>query len=259
MIFSFFNKHKLLVKRKKQLFTYSPYYWFNFLIYNKFITILISKKHIITQKTYIYSFFYNSIDIFNNNKYKSVNLYKNKFIHLFHFINLNRYNDYFNYIKKIIIFIIVFSLKNPNQQLIVSSVYSINIYRLLKSNILQNKEFAVYRSGAFLQINHVFLIHQQSTNPFRYSRKIYIKKRKKLLKQKNLIIKYDYNNKRSLKPKLKKVNKWFNIQRNTLLTNFKLKKETINFPYKNSYNFKKYRKTKKKFIFVNISKKTKFF
>jgi ABC-type protease/lipase transport system fused ATPase/permease subunit len=41
-----------------------------------------------------------------------------------------------------IIFIIVFSLKNPNQQLIVSSVYSINIYRLLKSNILQNKEFA---------------------------------------------------------------------------------------------------------------------
>ena len=259
MIFTFFNKHKLLVKRKKQLFTYSPYYWFNFLIYNKFITILISKKHIITQKTYIYSFFYNSIDIFNNNKYKSVNLYKNKFIHLFHFINLNRYNDYFNYIKKIIIFIIVFSLKNPNQQLIVSSVYSINIYRLLKSNILQNKEFAVYRSGSFLQINHVFLIHQQSTNLFRYSRKIYIKKRKKLLKQKNLIIKYDNNKKRSLKPKLKKVNKWFNIQINTLLTSFKLKKETINFPYKNSYNFKKYRKTKKKVLFVHSSKKPKYF
>ena len=45
---------------------------------------------------------------------------------------------------------------------LIGKIVEIDTFTQKAEYFLQNKEFAVYRSGAFLQINHVFLIHQQS-------------------------------------------------------------------------------------------------
>lgn len=276
MIFSFFNKQQILIKRQKQLFKCSPLFWPAFIILDGSILYTYSVKIANKDAQNIYIILNNNSrhNSIKYNKIIIINTFKNNFFNYLKFINLYKYWTYVKLNNNIKNYFMLFSKTNYISLRITPSRYSLNNYRWLKSNIFQNKEFIQYSSGIGLQRSSLFVMHQNIPNKFFYyhSQKIYNKKLKKKLKKKNkfkskLIFKQKYKFNKPFVAIKKQINKWFNIQISKLIHTFKSKQVKVLFPVKVVYQFKKLKfkkkrysiKTKKTFIKKLKKKKKKPF
>ena len=257
MIFSFINKSQLQTKQKKPWFKTNLYYWFIFIIFDKFITNnKTRKKNKIKTNISLYFSFYNTNYISAINYY-DINHFQQIFYLYIRYICSHNHKNYFKFITKIIFYYLLFSKKQKFNKTRLLSITSLNNYRFIYSNFIQNKEFLNYSVGNRLQLNSIFRKQkqQQQIRPTTISQNFYIKKYKNLKKKRiNTVL---FTN---------KTNKWFNIQRTNLIDLFKLKYNQISFPTKMIYHFKKYKLkkiiknflTKKKVSYITKIKNKKF-